>query len=127
MIIGNRIGDISYAVQNHAEKNRYGVVRQLVGHGLGKKMHEAPEVPNFGKRGSGRKIKEGLVLAIEPMVNLGTKNVIQLADGWTIVTADRKPSAHFEHNVAVVDGQPEILSTFHYIEEALVKQQASFI
>ena len=127
MIIGNRIGDISYAVQNHAEKNRFGVVRQLVGHGLGKKMHEAPEVPNFGKRGSGRKLKEGLVLAIEPMVNLGTKNVIQLADGWTIVTADRKPSAHFEHNVAVVDGQPEILSTFHYIEEALVKQQASFI
>jgi len=127
MVVGKRIGDIGYAVQHHAEKNRFGVVRQLVGHGLGKKMHEAPEVPNFGKRGSGHKIKEGLVLAIEPMINLGTKNVIQLADGWTIVTSDRKPSAHFEHNVAVVDGQPEILSTFQYIEEALVKQQASFI
>ena len=83
--------------------------------------------PTSEKEGRGRKIKEGLVLAIEPMVNLGTKNVIQLADGWTIVTSDRKPSAHFEHNVAVVDGQPEILSTFQYIEEALVKQQASFI
>ena len=98
-----------------------------MGHGLGKKMHESPEVPNFGRRGSGPKIKEGLVLAIEPMINLGTKNVIQLSDGWTIVTADRKPSAHFEHNIAVVNGQPEILSTFQYIEEALSKVHASFI
>ena len=127
MALGKRIGDIGYAIQQHAEKHKFGVVRQLVGHGIGKKMHESPEVPNFGKRGSGRKIKEGLVLAIEPMINLGTKNVIQLSDGWTIVTADRKPSAHFEHNIAVVDGLPEILSTFQYVEEALIKQQASFI
>ena len=127
MVAGNRIGDIGHAIQSHAELHKYGVVRKLVGHGLGKKMHESPEVPNFGRRGSGPKIKEGLVLAIEPMINLGTKNVIQLSDGWTIVTADRKPSAHFEHNIAVVNGQPEILSTFQYIEEALSKVHASFI
>jgi|TARA_B110000503_G_scaffold132756_2_gene209126 methionyl aminopeptidase len=127
MVAGNRIGDIGHAIQSHAELHKYGVVRKLVGHGLGKKMHESPEVPNFGRRGSGPKIKEGLVLAIEPMINLGTKNVTQLSDGWTIVTADRKPSAHFEHNIAVVNGQPEILSTFQYIEEALSKVHASFI
>jgi len=120
MEAGNRIGDISFAVQNYTEKHGYGVVRELVGHGLGKKMHESPEVPNYGKRGRGPKIKNGLVLAIEPMINLGTKKVKQLSDGWTIVTADGKPSAHFEHNVAVIDGKPEILSTFDYIEEALV-------
>jgi len=119
MISGNRIGDISYVIQQHAEKNGMGVVRELVGHGLGKKMHEEPEVPNYGKRGDGPKMKEGLVLAIEPMMNLGTKNIRQLSDGWTIVTADGKPSAHFEHNVAIVDGKPEILSTYAYIEEAL--------
>ena len=127
MVAGNRIGDIGHAIQSHAELHKYGVVRKLVGHGLGKKMHESPEVHNFGRRGSGPKIKEGLVLAIEPMINLGTKNVTQLSDGWTIVTADRKPSAHFEHNIAVVNGQPEILSTFQYIEEALSKVHASFI
>jgi methionyl aminopeptidase len=118
---GNRIGDISFAIQQHAENHGYGVVRELVGHGLGRKMHESPEVPNYGRRGRGSKIKEGLVLAIEPMINLGTRRVNQLNDGWTIVTADRKPSAHFEHDVAVVDGQPEVLSTFAYIEEALAK------
>lgn len=118
---GNRIGDLSYAVQTHAENHGYGVVRELVGHGLGKKMHESPEVPNFGKRGRGPKIKEGLVIAIEPMINMGTRRVVQLSDGWTIVTADRKPSAHFEHDVAVVDGKPEVLSTYQYIEEALEK------
>jgi methionyl aminopeptidase len=119
MVSGNRIGDISHAIQVHAEKHGYGVVRELVGHGLGRSMHEEPEVPNYGKRGDGPKIREGMVLAIEPMINMGTKNVRQLADGWTIVTADNKPSAHFEHDVAVVNGQPEILSTYDYIEEAL--------
>lgn len=121
MVAGNRIGDISYAIQTYTESFGYGVVRELVGHGLGKKMHEAPEVPNFGKRGKGPLIKEGLVIAIEPMINMGTRRVIQLSDGWTIITADRRPSAHFEHNVALVDGKPEILSTFKYIEEALEK------
>lgn len=116
---GSRIGDIGFAVQQHAEKNGYGVVRELVGHGLGKNMHESPEVANYGKRGKGAKIKNGLVIAIEPMINLGSRRIKQLSDGWTIVTADRKPSAHFEHNVAVVDGKPEILSTFKYVEEAL--------
>lgn len=118
-IAGNRIGDISYAIQQHAEKHGYGVVRELVGHGLGKSLHEDPEVPNYGKRGDGPKIKDGMVFAIEPMINLGKKNVKQLNDGWTIVTADGLPSAHFEHDVAIVDGKPEILSTFAYVEEAL--------
>ena len=121
MVSGNRIGDISYAIQQHAEKHGFGVVRELVGHGLGKNMHEEPEVPNYGKRGDGPKIKEGMVLAIEPMINLGTKNIRQLNDGWTIITADGKPSAHFEHDVAVVDGKPEILSSYAYIEEALAQ------
>jgi methionyl aminopeptidase len=116
---GNRIGDISWAIQNHAEKNGYGVVRELVGHGLGKKMHEDPEVPNYGKRGDGPKLKDGMVIAIEPMINMGSRNIKQLKDGWTILTADKKPSAHFEHDVALVDGKPDILSTFKYIEEAL--------
>ncbi|MFY0607517.1 MAG: type I methionyl aminopeptidase [Cyclobacteriaceae bacterium] len=120
-VAGNRMGDIGHAIQTYTEGFGYGVVRELVGHGLGKKMHESPEVPNYGKRGRGSKIKEGLVLAIEPMINMGTRRVIQLNDGWTIVTADRMPSAHFEHNVAVVDGKPEVLSTFKYIEEALTK------
>lgn len=121
MVSGNRIGDISYAIQQHAEKHGFGVVRELVGHGLGKNMHEEPEVPNYGKRGDGPKIKEGMVLAIEPMINMGTKNIRQLNDGWTIITADGKPSAHFEHDVAVVDGKPEILSSYAYIEEALAQ------
>ncbi|MGE0567885.1 MAG: type I methionyl aminopeptidase [Bacteroidia bacterium] len=110
-ISGNRIGDISYAVQQHAEKNGFGVVRELVGHGLGKNLHEEPEVPNYGSRGNGPKIKEGLVIAIEPMINFGKKNIRQLNDGWSIVTADGLPSAHFEHDIAVVNGKPEILST----------------
>lgn len=118
-IAGNRIGDISFAIQNHAEKHGYGVVRELVGHGLGKSLHEDPEVPNYGKRGDGPKIKDGMVFAIEPMINLGKKNVKQLNDGWTIVTADGLPSAHFEHDVAIVDGKPDILSTYAYVEEAL--------
>jgi methionyl aminopeptidase len=127
MKAGNRIGDISFAVQNHAEKFGYGVVRELVGHGIGKKMHESPEVPNFGKKGRGSKIKDGLVLAIEPMINMGTRRVTQLSDGWTIVTADKLPSAHFEHDVACVDGKAEILSTYSYIEEALKKKNGLLI
>jgi methionyl aminopeptidase len=118
---GNRIGDIGFAIQQHAEKNGYGVVRELCGHGLGKKLHEDPEVPNYGKRGDGPKIKDGMVIAIEPMINMGTRNIKQLKDGWTILTADKKPSAHFEHDVALIDGKPEILSTFKFIEEALNK------
>ena len=119
-IHGNRVGDIAYAVQQYTEKEfGYGVVRELVGHGLGKKMHEDPEVPNYGKRGDGPKLKDGMVIAIEPMINMGSRNIKQLKDGWTILTADKKPSAHFEHNVALVDGKPDILSTFKYIEEAL--------
>lgn len=125
MIPGNRIGDISYAIQQHTERHGYGVVRELVGHGLGREMHESPEVPNYGKRGRGPVIKNGLVLAIEPMINLGTRKIKQLRDGWTIVTADGLPSAHFEHNVAVIDGKTEILSTFEYIEEALQRVNSS--
>ena len=116
---GKRLGDIGHAVQHHAESNGYGVVRELVGHGLGKQMHEEPEVPNFGRRGVGKRLKEGIVLAIEPMINLGTHKVQQLADGWTITTQDDKPSAHFEHDVAIVDGKPDVLSTFKYVHEAL--------
>ncbi len=127
MKAGNRLGDISYAIQNYTESFGYGVVRELVGHGLGRKMHESPEVPNYGKRGRGPMLKEGLVLAIEPMINMGTRKVIQKSDGWTIVTADGQPSAHFEHNVAIVDGKPDILSSFDYIEEALKKVNGTFI
>ena len=102
--IGNRVGDISYSVQKHNESQGYGVVKELVGHGLGKNLHEKPEVPNFGKRGSGKKFMNGMVLAIEPMINMGTDQVIQSPDGWTIETKDGMPSAHYEHNVALVDG-----------------------
>lgn len=116
---GNRVGDIGNAIQEYCEKHRYGVVRDLVGHGLGRKMHEEPEVPNFGKRGRGKLFIEGMVIAIEPMINLGVRNVKTLKDGWTIVTADKKPSAHFEHNVALVNGKPELLSTFAYVYQAL--------
>ena len=118
-VAGNRIGDIGYAVQNHAESNGFGVVRELVGHGLGKNLHEAPEVPNYGRRGVGVKLKEGMVLAIEPMINMGKRNVKQDEDGWTIVTADGLPSAHFEQDVAVRNGKAEVLSTHKYIEEVL--------
>jgi methionyl aminopeptidase len=119
---GNRIEDIGFAIQQHAEKHGYGVVRELVGHGLGRTMHEDPQVPNYGRRGRGKKIQDGLVIAIEPMINMGTHNIQTLSDEWTIVTADGKPSAHFEHDVAVVNGKPEVLSTFKYIEEALAKK-----
>lgn len=121
-VVGNRIGDIGHAIQQHAEKHGYGVVRDLVGHGLGQSLHEEPQVPNYGRKGTGKKIQDGLTIAIEPMINMGTEKVIQLDDDWTIVTADGKPSAHFEHDIAVVDGKPEVLSTFKYIEEALSKK-----
>jgi len=116
---GNRIGDIGYAVQHHAEKNGYGVVRELVGHGLGRVMHEDPQVPNYGRPGRGKKLVNGMVLAIEPMINMGTRHIRQLKDGWSIVTQDKMPSAHFEHDVAIVNGMPDILSTFDYVYEAL--------
>lgn len=116
-VLGNRIGDIGFAVQQHVESFGYTVVRELVGHGLGKNLHEAPEVPNYGKRGHGTLIKNGLVIAIEPMVNLGVRNVVQEADGWTIRTADKKPSAHYEHTVAIINGKTEVLTTHKYIEE----------
>ena len=114
---GNRIGDVSHAIQNYVEGFGYGVVRELVGHGVGRKLHEEPEVPNYGKRGKGVKIVAGMVFAIEPMINRGTRNVIQERDGWTIRTSDRKPSAHFEHTVAVKEEVTEILTTHKYIEE----------
>lgn len=117
--LGNRVGDVGHAIQSYCEAHGYGVVRELVGHGLGTKLHEGPEMPNYGKRGRGKKFQEGMVVAIEPMINMGTKNIKQLKDGWTILTADGLPSAHFEHNVAIVNGKPELLSTFKYIYEAL--------
>ncbi|MBP8724520.1 MAG: type I methionyl aminopeptidase [Saprospiraceae bacterium] len=117
---GNRIGDISFAIQEHAEQRHgYGVVRELVGHGIGKQLHEPPEVPNFGKRGSGISLKEGLVLAIEPMINLGTRRVKQLKDGWTIITQDKKVSAHYEHTVVVRRDRAEILSDHAVIEDSV--------
>jgi methionyl aminopeptidase len=117
--IGNRVGDVGFAIQQHCEAHGYGVVRELVGHGIGRKMHEDPEMPNYGRRGRGKKFIEGMVVAIEPMINMGTHKVKQLKDGWTIVTQDGKPSVHFEHDVAIIDGQPEILSTFAYVHDAL--------
>ena len=118
-VAGNRIGDIGFAVQSYTESFGYGVVRELVGHGLGSDLHEAPEVPNYGRKGNGPLLKEGMVLAIEPMINLGGKSVRQKNDGWTIVTSDGKVSAHFEHDVVVRKGKAEVLSTFEYIEEVL--------
>jgi methionyl aminopeptidase len=114
---GNRIGDIGYSVQKFVEAKGYTVVRELVGHGLGRKLHEAPEVPNYGKKGSGPLLKAGMVIAIEPMINLGTRNIVQERDGWTIRTADRKPSAHYEHTVAIFENKTEVLTTHQYIEE----------
>jgi len=115
----NRVGDVGYAIQNYCESFGYGVVRELVGHGLGRVMHEEPEMPNYGKRGRGKKFIDGMVVAIEPMINMGTHRIKHHNDGWTITTKDGLPSAHFEHNVALVDGKPELLSTFAYINQAL--------
>jgi methionyl aminopeptidase len=120
---GKRLGDIGNAIQSHVEQFGYGVVRDLVGHGLGKHLHEKPEVFNYGKQGTGKKLPENLVICIEPMINLGSKDVVQKPDGWTIVTADGKPSAHFEHTVAVKSGKVEFLSTYEYIEEEILKNQ----
>lgn len=114
---GQRIGDIGYAVQKHAENNGYSVVRELVGHGLGRKMHEEPEVPNYGRRGTGVKLKKGMVICIEPMINMGKRQINQGADGWTISTADKKPSAHFELAIAIDKGKADVLSTFSFIDE----------
>lgn len=116
-VVGNRIGDIGFVVQRFVESKGYTVVRELVGHGLGRNLHEAPEVPNYGKKGSGVPLKAGMVIAIEPMVNLGTRNIVQERDGWTIRTADRKVSAHYEHTVAIFEDRTEVLTTHKYIEE----------
>jgi len=118
-VAGGRVGDISFAIQEHTEKKYgYGVVRELVGHGLGKQLHEEPQVPNYGRRGSGAKLKEGLVLAIEPMINLGKRDVYTESDGWTVRTSDHKPSVHFEHDVCVLKGKADILSDYSIIEAA---------
>lgn len=115
-IPGNRIGHIGEAVQSYCEKRGYSVVRELVGHGIGRKMHESPEVPNYGRRGTGALLKSGMCIAIEPMINMGSKNVVFEKDGWTVRTKDRKPAAHFEHTVAIRDGKADILSTFEFVE-----------
>src|SRR5246127_3298583 len=118
-VVGQRVGDIGYAVQEHAEKNGFGVVKELVGHGVGLRLHEKPEVPNYGKRGSGIKLEEGMVIAIEPMINGGRAGVKFWNDGWTVSTVDKKPSCHYEHTVAVRKGQADILSSFSYVDEVL--------
>jgi len=118
-VSGNRVGDIGFAVQKHAEDAGFSVVRELVGHGVGRNLHERPEVPNFGRRGRGVKLKEGMCIAIEPMINAGVKEVLQENDGWTIRTQDKKPSAHFEHSIAIRKGKAELLSDFNIIEEKL--------
>jgi methionyl aminopeptidase len=121
-VAGRRVGDISYSVQQYCESAGYSVVREMVGHGLGKNMHEPPEVPNYGRRGTGSKLKKGMVLCIEPMINLGRKEIRQEKDGWTITTVDGKPSAHYELAVAIDNGEANVLSTFKYIEEELAKR-----
>lgn len=121
-VVGKRIGDISFAVQQHAENNGFSVVRELVGHGIGRNLHESPEVPNYGRRGRGMKLKRGLVIAVEPMINMGEKEVKQSLDGWTIFTRDGMPSAHFEHTIAIGKDRPDILSNFDIIEEKLKKK-----
>ncbi len=120
-VAGNRVGDISAAVQEHAEKYGYGVVRELVGHGLGRRMHEDPEVPNYGHKGRGPLLKEGMVLCVEPMINMGTKQVVFERDGWTVRTRDRKPSAHFEFALAIRKGEADVLTDFDIIEQTLKK------
>ncbi|MEM6699076.1 MAG: type I methionyl aminopeptidase [Bacteroidota bacterium] len=119
--VGRRVGDISFAIQHYVRKHRYGIVRELVGHGVGKELHEAPEVPNYGKRGKGFKLQEGLVIAIEPMINLGRQEVRALSDDWTVVTIDNKPSAHYEHTVAVGKKGADILSDHSFVEAAIAK------
>ncbi|MFA4853304.1 MAG: M24 family metallopeptidase, partial [Bacteroidales bacterium] len=118
-VAGKRLGDIGFAIQSYVESFGFSVVRDLVGHGIGKNLHEKPEVPNYGKRGSGIKLHEGLVICIEPMINMGKHQVVQEVDGWTIRTSDRMPSAHFEHTIAIRKGKADILSSFIEIEEVL--------
>jgi len=122
-IAGNRVGDISWAVQSKAESGGYSVVRELVGHGLGKNLHESPEVPNYGRRGRGPKLREGLVICIEPMINMGGRAIKQMQDGWTVKTIDGKPSAHFEYAVAVKKDKADVLTTYDYIEKELIKNK----
>lgn len=122
-VVGSRIGDVGFAVQAYAEANGFGVVKELVGHGVGVKLHEKPEVPNYGKRGSGIKLEEGMVIAIEPMINAGTAGVKFWSDGWTVTSKDNKPSAHFEHTVAIKKGNADVLSTFSFIEEVLKEKK----
>lgn len=119
---GKRVGDISYSIQSYIEKYGYGIVRELVGHGVGVNLHEKPEIPNYGRRGNGAKLVDGMVIAIEPMVNLGKAGVKFWEDGWTVSTIDGLPSAHFEHTVAIAKGKPEVLTTFSYIEDILDKK-----
>ncbi len=122
--VGNRMGDISSAIQEHSQgRHGFGVVQEMVGHGVGRELHEKPEVPNYGRRNTGVKLKKGLVIAIEPMINLGKRHIEQMEDGWTIVTKDRKPSAHFEHTIAIVGEKADILSTFRYTEESIKKNK----
>ncbi len=116
---GHRLGDIGNAIQTYCEARGYSVVRELVGHGVGRELHESPEVPNYGRKGNGPVLKSGMTIAIEPMINLGRRNVVFERDGWTVRTIDRKPSAHFEHSVAIRHGKADILSGFQYIEEVL--------
>ena len=119
-VAGNRIGDIGYAVQQHAEGNHhYGVIREMVGHGIGKKLHEPPEVPNYGKRGKGPMLHEGLTIAIEPMINFGTREVVLKKDGWTLTTRDLKPSAHYEHTIAIQKSAADVLSDHKVIDQAI--------
>ena len=119
MLPGNRVGDIGHAIQTYCENEGYGVVKELVGHGWGREMHEDPQVPNYGRRGTGKVLKEGIALAIEPMINMGTDKVRFHNDGWTVTTRDNMPSAHFEHDAAIIDGKPRLLSTYKYVYEAL--------
>lgn len=114
---GNRVGDIGHTIQTYCESHGYSVVRDLVGHGIGRNMHEAPEVPNFGRKGTGPLLQNGMCIAIEPMINMGSKNVVFEDDGWTVRTKDRKPSAHFEHTIAIKNGKADILSTFEFIND----------
>ena len=116
---GKRLGDVGHAIQSHCEARGYSVVREMIGHGVGRKLHEAPEVPNYGRKGNGIMLKSGMTIAIEPMINMGSRNLVFEKDGWTTRTIDRKPSAHFEHSIAIRRGQADILSTFEYIEQVL--------
>ena len=121
-VAGNRLGDIGYAVQQYCEhQHQYGVVRELVGHGIGRMLHQSPEVPNYGRRGRGTQLREGLVIAIEPMVNLGTRKVRTLKDGWTVISRDKKPSAHYEHTIAIKKGEADVLSNHSFIEQNVEK------